>query len=238
MLREKETRKLSEHTSRDTDLKTEKLATVIQLRDPNQAPKDRSEIHSGGYASEAEFVEGLRRQETQAFNELCRRHLRRVRIVLFRVLGNDPELSDLVQEVIIRAIGSAPAFRGEASQLGAWLAKITVFTARDTIRKRRVFHRFFHFMEDDADAFPAKLTSVEQREKIRRLYRVLDKLPTDERIAFTLRYVDEMKVDEVADVCKVSPSTAKRWTRKGKERFERLAERDPELRTLLTGGES
>jgi len=194
--------------------------------------------HHGGYASEELLVEALKRRETRAFEELCRRHIGRVRIVLYRVLGSDSEVQDLAQEAVLCAMKAAPKFRGNASQLGAWLTSIAVNTARDNLRRRTLVRRFFSRDEDAADEAPAQLASVEQIQTVKRTYRVLSQMSADDRIAFSLRVIDKMTMEEVARACDVSVSTAKRRVEKARKRFSILAQRDPNLRELLEGGAS
>jgi RNA polymerase sigma-70 factor (ECF subfamily) len=158
--------------------------------------------------------------------------------MLYRVLGHDSEAEDVAQEVIVRALGSAKKFRGDASQLEGWLTKITIYTARDTIRRRRVFRRFFTSTEVDADESPALLATVEQRETVKHTYKALRTMGADDRIAFSLRVIDKMSMLQVAEACGVSLSTAKRRVERARKRFEALAARDPALQDLVEGPRS
>src|ERR1019366_5001850 len=55
-----------------------------------------------------------------AHRELFQRERRRVHVILFRVLGSNADMDDLLQEVFIEVFRSIPGFRGEAA-LGTWL---------------------------------------------------------------------------------------------------------------------
>jgi RNA polymerase sigma-70 factor (ECF subfamily) len=61
------------------------------------------------------------------------------------------------------------------------------------------------------------------------VYRVLNALPADERIAFALRMLDGMELSAVATACGVSLSTAKRRLSSAQQRFRELARREPSL---------
>ena len=54
-------------------------------------------------------------------------------------------------------------------------------------------------------------------------------LSSDERIAFSLRHLEELELTEVASACGVSLSTVKRRLKRAEERFDALALRDPRL---------
>jgi RNA polymerase sigma-70 factor (ECF subfamily) len=65
---------------------------------------------------------------------------------------------------------------------------------------------------------------MEARDALRRCYRILDTLPTNERLAFVCRYMEGMTIDETAAVLVISASTAKRWVRGGAAKVAVLTE--------------
>ena len=54
-------------------------------------------------------------------------------------------------------------------------------------------------------------------------------MPVDERVAFSLRYIEEMSLEETAEACKVSLATVKRRLGKSRKRFAILAAKCPIL---------
>ena len=62
---------------------------------------------------------------------------------------------------------------------------------------------------------------------------VLDRLGADQRLAFTLRFVEGYRLQEVAELCGCSLATTKRRLARASERFVELARRDPLLRERL-----
>ena len=64
---------------------------------------------------------------------------------------------------------------------------------------------------------------------------VLGALPTDDRVAFVERFVDGMKLRDMADAHGVSLSTIKRTLTRAEKRFLSLTRRDPLLRECLGG---
>ena len=81
---------------------------------------------------------------------------------------------------------------------------------------------------------PYASSSPEEVETVKRVYAVIEKLPAKERIPFTLRYIGEMDLVEVADVCEVSLATIKRRLKKGRQHFMQHAKRDPYLNQYLS----
>ena len=70
---------------------------------------------------------------------------------------------------------------------------------------------------------------------MRRCYRIFDGLTAKERLAFVLRYMEGMTIDEVATTLVVSVSTAKRWVGSGASKVADRVSRDPDLRSFFAG---
>jgi RNA polymerase sigma-70 factor, ECF subfamily len=165
--------------------------------------------------------------------ELYDRYAVLVRRVLARVLGVDQELADVVQEVFVRALGAMHKLE-LPERLGAWLTSMAVFTARGHIRARRR-RRWLRFGAPEALAEASTEASTEAAESpdsavLEALYRVLDRLPEDERIVLVLRHLEGMELRDVAAASGLSLATVKRRLARASARFEVLARRDPQLR--------
>jgi RNA polymerase sigma-70 factor (ECF subfamily) len=127
-----------------------------------------------------------------------------------RLLGrSDDELDDLVQEVFVEAVAGIATVR-EPGALKGWLATITVRLASRRLRMRRV-RRFFGLGGDvDYERVASGGANPEQRAALAKVYAALERVPVDERIAWTLRHVQGERLDAVAQMCGVSLATAKR----------------------------
>jgi RNA polymerase sigma-70 factor, ECF subfamily len=124
----------------------------------------------------------------------------------------------------------------DPNALRSWLTRITVFTARGRIR-RRVRWRFIRFLGfDELPDLPAPQVDAEVSEALRATYRALDRLPPDERIAFALRFVDGMELNDVARACHISLATVKRRLARAQQNFLELAREEPALSEWLKGG--
>lgn len=83
---------------------------------------------------------------------------------------------------------------------------------------------------------PVSDVDPEVRDAYVRTYALLDHLGADGRIAFVLRYIEGLELEDVASACRVSLSTIKRRLAKAERRFAAAAARDPVLRAWLEGG--
>jgi RNA polymerase sigma-70 factor (ECF subfamily) len=191
-------------------------------------PLRRSQAELPAPESDELLVLSLRARHPDAGTVLFDRYAPHVRRVLVRVMGPDSEILDLVHDVFVTALESVNRLV-DPKALRAWLTQVAVFTARARIRRRvrgRVL-RFLPFSELPEQELPPP--DFEASEAMQAVYRVLDGLDTDQRIAFALRFVAGMELTEVAASCGVSLATIKRRLAKAQGSFVRAAGREPSL---------
>jgi RNA polymerase sigma-70 factor (ECF subfamily) len=171
------------------------------------------------------LVDQLRAGNRAAVAALFDRYSEIVERVLVRVLGVDPEIPDLLQDVFMQALLGGPRYRGDASNLRAWLTQIAVKRAKKCIR-RRTTRRLLGLSHPVQLPDPPGVTDPELQATLRRACALLERLPSRERVPFALRYLEGMQLAEVALACEMSLATAKRRLVRARERFSALAARD------------
>jgi RNA polymerase sigma-70 factor (ECF subfamily) len=154
---------------------------------------------------------------------------------LVRILGKDTDVAALLNDVFLRALRRIDRV-GDASALGMWLTRIAVFTAKEHLRARRRRRWLVLFAPAEMPDAETVEAPVEIREAVACLYRALDALPADERLAFSLRHIEQMTLTEVAEACDVSLATAKRRLERAEARFGAIGRRDPLLSEWMEGG--
>lgn len=194
---------------------------VRRLRDERGEPGSDAGSQAQRAAEDAALVVGVRARDRNAVAHLFERHGARVRRVLRSVLGpSESEIEDLVHEVFVRALENIGSLERH-DRLENWLVGIAVFVAREFIRRRtrsRFFPLFADVPEPEVNRVPEHVT-----EAVRDTFSVLDKLPADERIVFSLRFIEGLDLAAVALVCDVSLSTTKRRLRDAETRFRGAA---------------
>lgn len=203
------------------------LSQLERAADPSPA--------AGGRPGDT-LLDGLRRRDPRAAAEFFDRYSGHIERVLARILGLDPEVPDLVQEVFLQAIRNVDRVRGDGGVLRSWLTTIAVYTARHHIQRKTARRWVQPVAPEDLREQVASTAGPDVIEALGRVRRLLERLPVDERIAFALRFLDDMELTEVASACEVSLATIKRRLARARERFERLAARDPILSAWLTEG--
>lgn len=185
--------------------------------------------------SDAALVSHLRTDPGSARAMLFDRYAADVERVLCRILGPDSEIDDLLHEVFIVAITSIDTLR-DAGRLRSWMIGIAVHKARKLIRQRKIRRLVRLVAPHELHDYEAASATAEVSEALRQTYRVLAQLPTDERIAFTLRQIDGMELLAIAEQTRVSLATVKRRVARAQKTFVTLARQNETLAEWLEPG--
>jgi RNA polymerase sigma-70 factor, ECF subfamily len=200
-----------------------------------EAPKPSLAAAVALYADDAELVAALRRGEARAQTILVERYEPLVERLVAGALGIDAEISDVVQDVFVAVLEGVHNLK-DASALRSWIATLTVFTARGRIRRRRRWRWIRFVAPEEVPEVPVAAPQGETHEAVRATYAILSDFPADERLAFTLRFVSEMQLTEVAAACKVSLATVKRRLARAEKRFVEAARSNPALNERIARG--
>lgn len=193
---------------------------------------------SAAYIEDVLLVDRCLGGEQAAARELFRRHQRRVHASLYRVLGGNRDMDDLMQETFLQVFQSLRAWRAEAS-LATWIDRIAVRVAYRWLRGRRGVPAPVELVDEDAIVPPALSGAGRQaaRDGVRRLYAALDRLSPASRIAFALFAIDGRPIAEIAELTGASVTATKVRLWRARRQLDAAAAADPVLRELLAGGE-
>ena len=200
-----------------------------------QTPKPVLPVAAPLQADDAELVAALRRGEARAQSILVERYEPMVERLVAGALGIDAEIADVVQDVFVAVLEGVHTLK-DASALRSWIATLTVFTARGRIRRRRRWRWIRFVAPEEVPEVAVAAPQGETHEAVRATYAILSEFPADERLAFTLRFVSEMQLTEVAAACRVSLATVKRRLARAEKRFVEAARSSPALTERLERG--
>lgn len=170
--------------------------------------------------------------------EFFNRYAGDVERLLTHILGFDRELPDILQETYARAYSSLGSLK-DPTALKRWLLGVASRTAQKVLRTRarRAWLRYFTDDAEESRHEPITMgVDVQSVRAVRAVYEILEGLTVEQRVAFTLRFIDGMDVGEVAEVLGVSLSTAKRRLKRAQTRFVARAQREPILADWLERG--
>jgi RNA polymerase sigma-70 factor (ECF subfamily) len=169
--------------------------------------------------SDASLAGRIMAGDAQAFAQIMRRHNRMLYRIARSILRDDAEAEDCLQSAYLLAYRSMPAFGGRA-KLSTWLARIVINEALG--RKRRAARQgvvvsFDGARQLDDPAHAADLFTEEsgpEREAMRHelgelIERQIDALPDAFRGVFVLRAVEELSVEDTAELLDIPAATVR-----------------------------
>jgi RNA polymerase sigma-70 factor, ECF subfamily len=168
--------------------------------------------------SEASLINRICDGEASLFAQLVKPYERRVYVTALTLLRNDADAQDVAQEAILKAFANLRQFRGE-SLFSTWLIQITVNEAR--MRQRKQHAELFEpiaGLQDEEGAYTPRdfadwreiPSEALERSEIRTLLaKALSSLAQKYREVFVLRDVEQMSIEETAQVLNISIASVK-----------------------------
>jgi len=118
---------------------------------------------------------------------------------LYRILGGNRDLEDLLQDSFFEIFRALPSFRGD-STLSRWCQTIATRVAYLTISRRRPQPVDLALVEEIVPDGTDARKQVLLREAARRLYGALERVEAKQRVAFALAVIDGRSLAEVAEL--------------------------------------
>ena len=185
-------------------------APRLRLISGEAAPAERAK-HPDSGAEDEKLVARARRSDLLAFEVLYRRHAGFALNLAVRIQGTANDAEDIVHDAFLKANERLSELR-DGSAFRAWLGSIVVRLVRTRLRRRRLLSSLGLASHEpiDLDAIASPNADPESRVLLAQVYSLLQTLPADDRIAWTLRYVDQHRLEVVALLVDCSLATAKR----------------------------
>lgn len=191
------------------------------------------------FDSEAGLLAALRSGDDAAFETLVRTYGGRMLAVSRRLMGNDEDARDALQDAFLSAFKALDRFDGK-SQLGTWLHRIVVNASLMKLRtrrrkpERRIDDFLPRFLEDEHQANPGEDWSetadlAAQRQETRDLIRsCIDQLPESYRTVLLLRDIEEWDTETTARQLGVTVAVVKTRLHRARQALRTLL--DPHFR--------
>jgi len=183
-----------------------------------------------------ELVKRVQAGDSRAFDLLVRKYQHKMTSVITRYVNDWAEAQDVAQEAFIRAYRAIGNFRGD-SQFYTWLYKIATNTAKNYLVSQGRRPPTDDVQVDDAVHLDAavrlKDSSTPERELMRQeiertVFDTVEALPEELRQAITLREVDGLSYEEIAETMNCPIGTVRSRIFRAREAI------DEKLRPLLT----
>jgi RNA polymerase sigma-70 factor (ECF subfamily) len=195
-------------------LAPESIVRALMAQKPEQSlarsPSDPTPLVNS--PSDAELAERLSRGDAWAKEALYRKYVQTIWGLALRLTGNRADAEDVLQDTFAEAMRDAGQLR-ERTALRGWLMSVAVHQAHRRFRRRRMLRALGLDRSSDSglmEAVVAPDPSAEVLAELTLLSRVLSTLSAQQRIAWSLRFIEGCSLSEVAQLCDCSLATAKR----------------------------
>ncbi|MGH9255292.1 MAG: sigma-70 family RNA polymerase sigma factor [Vicinamibacterales bacterium] len=164
-------------------------------------------LRSGSAETDADDREYLRRLaagDSDAAARLYDRHARAVYSLVLRIVSDEGDAEDVVQEVFAQAWRQATRYDASRGAVGAWLLMMARTRAIDKLRSRRARPDTQgagdqHAIDDMPAAAPDASSRIIDAENARLVQGALAQLPLLQRLAIELAYYEGLTQREIAD---------------------------------------
>ena len=181
--------------------------------------------------SENELVEGILKKQEAAFKELVQLYQKQVISTCYGFVGNYHDAQDIAQDVFIEVFESIEKFRKEA-KLSTWIYRIAVNKSinfkKQIARRQWVKSIESFFWKDANETQTAKAhksdepnEALEEIEKKLILHQAINKLPENQKIAFTLNKFDDLSYQQIAEVMNTSLSSVESLLHRAKMNLQK-----------------
>jgi RNA polymerase sigma factor (sigma-70 family) len=162
--------------------------------------------------NQPELIEQLQQGDEQAFKKLVDEWQDMVYNTAVGIVQNEDDADDITQDVFIQVYQSVSSFKGE-SKFSTWLYRIVISKALDCVKKRKRKKRFAFVQSlfgsaSEEEIHPEEFNHpgvlMENRERAAELFKAMEQLPDNQRIAFTLHKLEAQKHQDIAAIMNIS----------------------------------
>ena len=172
-----------------------------------------------------ELARALMEGSNQAAELAWERYSPLVHRIVSRAIGPDAEVEDVTQEIFYRLFSRIGTLR-KPEALRSFVISFAIRIVKWELRRRRA-RRWLTLSETgDVPDEQQMVMDAESRYSLRRLYSLLDRLSTRERLVLVLRHVEGMTLEEIAEAMELSLATVKRGLRRATLRVSQLVDSD------------
>jgi RNA polymerase sigma-70 factor, ECF subfamily len=173
--------------------------------------------------SDAELVERILRGDPEAFSLLVSRFHRVIYSIAYRMAGNAAEAEDLCQEIFLRIYQNLSRYDPDLP-LAPWIGRIACNHTLNRLKRRMPALAPLN-VEIDGEVLERPIADTREdpeealitRSREERLQEAIMSLPENYRLAFTLKYVEDLTAEEISEIMQIPRNTIKTWLVRARE---------------------
>lgn len=168
--------------------------------------------------NETEWVRRAQNGDRDAFGDLVSRHLRRITSIVFHLVRRREDIEDITQEIFIKAFLAIRSYNFQSS-FSTWLARIAVNHCYDYLRRERSSRITYasQMSEEQWQGIEARVENTglaaldsEQTALLREFAgKLLARAPAADRVVLALKELEDLSVEEIAEILNLNSSTVK-----------------------------
>lgn len=167
---------------------------------------------------EVEWIRQAQGGDREAFGRLVERYQKRVFSLVYHLLHRPDVVEDLAQEIFLKAFLAIRSFNLDSS-FGTWLGRVTVNHCYDYLRHERSSRvKYFSAMSEEASQKleeglqndPGSGQDAEKQTLVREtVSALLERASPDDRTILVLKEMEELSVEEIAQILKLTQTAVK-----------------------------
>jgi RNA polymerase sigma-70 factor (ECF subfamily) len=170
----------------------------------SKSPVTAAPALAPGAPSDLELMLGIQKEDPEALSQLYDRYSGIIKALILRVIHNDAEADDLLQEIFMEIWNQAKNFSAQKGKPLGWMVTLARRRAIDGLRKKQAYARAEERLQNETEQQPeawvlntteAEITLGDRRVIIRQ---VIDSLPPLQQEAVELAFFKGMSQREIA----------------------------------------
>src|SRR3989338_2829098 len=196
------------------------MAVVSAVAKDRARSRNRAALMESATIKEEALVLQARSGDLKSFSALVQNYQERAIRIAHSFVGNFEDARDMAQEAFVKAYENLDSFK-EDSRFYTWFYRILVNTCKDFLRKKKVRRHLSFWLNRDGDGEdtdPVMNVETHAKNAVQELvdkelgaaiYKALDRLPLQQRTAFSLRYLEGLSLEEVSESMEISVGAVK-----------------------------
>ncbi len=174
-----------------------------------------------------DIIDRCRAGDSKAQFEIYRLYYKAMYNASLRIVGDEQEAEDIMQESFFKAFDKISTYRNEVS-FGAWLRRIVVNSSIDTLKKRRL--EFTPIEEAYGLKSELDEESSYTAETVEQLNDAIEQLPEGYKLVLTLHLIEEYEHEEIANMLGIKPSTSRSQLARAKQKLIEIIKNNPKTK--------
>jgi RNA polymerase sigma-70 factor (ECF subfamily) len=164
-----------------------------------------------------EIIEQCKEGSQKAQFQLYKLYYKPMYSVCMRIINNETEAEDIMQEAFLKAFTKIDTYKGEVS-FGAWLKKIVINRSLDYLKKRKV--KFEEINEKTNKIIDYQMETKEVNVKV--IKDAIQKLPDGYRVVLSLYLIEGYDHEEISEILGISNSNSRTQYLRAKNKLREI----------------